>query len=153
MQINILVGTVHGNALNVAQALQLCAEELSVQLSIMPMDTLSVDVMQQPGVFLICTSTTGSGHVPDNAASFYHALDAQAQYLGHVRYGVIALGDSSYGDTYCGGGKRFDERLNDLGAQRLGSMLCIDACETAEPEMVALPWFQDWVAAIPSLSS
>jgi MioC protein len=33
-----------------------------------------------------------------------------------VRYGVIALGDRTYSQTFCFGGKKFDERLQGLGA-------------------------------------
>ena len=152
MHITLLVGTVHGNAHSVAQALQLSAGDLQVRIDILPMDGLDIWVLDRPGAFLICTSTTGSGDVPDNAQSFYLALDAQARYLGHVHYGVIALGDSSYGDTYCGGGKRFDQRLQDLGAQRIGNLCCIDACSTTEPEQHALDWFVQWIPSLQSTS-
>jgi MioC protein len=143
--IHILVGSVHGTAIRVAQALLLCANDVAAAIHIHLMDGLDIKVLQQEGIFIICTSTTGSGDVPDNAQGFYYALEAQAQYLGHVRYGVIALGDSSYGDTFCGGGKRFDERLQDLGAQRIGTMLCIDACDSTDPETIAAAWFLDWM--------
>ncbi len=143
--IHILVGSVHGTAQRVAQALLLCADDVSADVHIHPMDGIGMDIFQQAGFFIICTSTTGSGDVPDNAQNFYHTLDAEAQYLGHVKYGIIALGDSSYGDTFCGGGKRFDTRLQDLGAQRIGSMLFIDACDSTDPETSATLWFQDWV--------
>ena len=148
MHITVLIGTVHGTASSVAQALQLSGTDLEVTMDLVPMDGLGTEVLDRPGAFLICTSTTGSGDVPDNSQAFYHALDAQARYLGHVRYGVIALGDSSYGDTYCGGGKHFDARLQDLGAQRMGNMCCIDACATTEPEMQALDWFREWLLSL-----
>jgi MioC protein len=150
MHITLLVGTVHGNAHRVAQALQLSAGDLQVHIDILPMDGQDMGVLSRPGAFLICTSTTGSGDVPDNAQALYQALDAQARYLGHVRYGVIALGDSSYGESFCGGGKRFDARLQDLGAQRVGEMLCIDACETTEPEQQALDWLTQWLPVLRS---
>jgi MioC protein len=143
--IHILVGSVHGTAQRVAQALLLCADDVSAQVHIYPIDGVGMDVFQRAGFFIICTSTTGSGDVPENAQNLYHTLDAEAQYLGHVKYGVIALGDSSYGDTFCGAGKRFDARLQDLGAQRMGSMLCIDACDSEDPETTASTWFLDWV--------
>jgi MioC protein len=118
MQITILVGTVHGNASSVAQALQFCADDINATIDVLPMDGLDISVFDRPGAFIICTSTTGSGDVPDNAQALFHSLDAQAKYLGHVRYGLVALCDSSYGDSFMGGGKQFDERLRDLGAQR-----------------------------------
>ena len=143
MQLNLLVGSVHGNATSVAQALQLSATDFKMHIDIYPMDGLDTAIFEKSGVFLICTSTTGSGDVPNNAQAFYQALDAH--YLGHVRYGIIALGDSSYGETFCGGGKLFDARLQDLGAKRIGDMLCIDAIDTTEPESVAIEWLELWL--------
>ncbi len=145
MHITLLVGTVHGNASLVAHALQMAAQDLHATIDVRPMDGLGISVFDPPGVYLICTSTTGNGDVPDNAQALYHALDAQAKYLGHVRYGVIALGDSSYGDSFYGGAKRFDERLQDLGAQRVGDICVLDAQETTHPETDAIAWCQQWL--------
>jgi MioC protein len=58
----------------------------------------------------------------------------QPKYLGHVRYGVIALGDRTYLQTFCFGGKKFDERLQGLGAQRMGEVWCHDASAGTMPE-------------------
>lgn len=150
MQLTILVGTVHGNALSVAQAIQMSADDFSASITVLPMDELTMEVFDRPGAFLICTSTTGSGDLPDNAQAFYLAMDAQARYLGHVHYGVIALGDSSYGDTFCGGGKRFDERLQDLGAHLVGPMCCLDSLASVQPEEDALLWCREWLPQLMS---
>ena len=144
MQITILVGTVHGNASSVAQALQFSADDIQATVDVLPMDGLDISVFDQPGSFIICTSTTGSGDVPDNAQALFHSLDAQAKYLGHVRFGLVALCDSSYGDSFMGGGKQFDERLRDLGAQRVGEICVLDAMETSQPEDDAVAWLKDW---------
>jgi MioC protein len=150
MHLTFLVGTVHGNATAIAQTLQLSAPDHGASIELLPMDGLDISVFDRPEVFVICTSTTGSGDVPDNAQSLYHALDAQAKYLGHVRYGVIALGDSSYGDSFYGGGKRFDERLQDLGAKRVGDICVLDASSTEDADEVALAWFANWVTQLPA---
>ena len=145
MQITALVASVHGTATGVAQALQMAAPDMGVALDVLPMDGLDVSVFDRQGLFLICTSTTGSGEVPHNAHALYQSLDSQPTYLGHVRYGLVALGDSSYGETFLGGGKLFDAKLQDLGAQRLGDICVLDACETTQPETDALTWFAQWL--------
>ena len=148
MQITILVGTVHGNANSVAQALQFSADDIKATVDVLPMDGLDISVFDQPGVFIVCTSTTGSGDVPDNAQALFHSLDAQAKYLGHVRFGLVALCDSSYGDSFMGGGKQFDERLRDLGAQRVGEICVLDAMETSQPEDDAVAWLKAWAVQL-----
>ena len=147
MHITLLVGTVYGNASSVAHAIEMAADG-RYAITIVPMDGLDITVFDTPGVFLICTSTTGAGDVPDNAQALYHSLDEQAKYLGHVRYGVIALGDSNYGDTFYGGGRRFDERLQDLGAKRLGDICVLDASATMQPEDDAVAWFNQWLGLL-----
>ena len=145
MQLTILVGSVHGNARQIAQTLALLAPDHGVQATVLDMQGLGIDVFDTPGAFLLCCSTTGSGNVPDNAQGLFHSLDAQARFLGHVRYGMVALGDSSYGDTFYGGAKAFDQRLQDLGAQMLGTVCVLDALDASDPDDVASQWFANWL--------
>ena len=51
-----------------------------------------------------------------------------------MTYGVIALGDTTYKDTFCHGGIRFDKMLTELGAKRAGEMLMHDAGSGTLPE-------------------
>jgi len=83
--------------------------------------------------------------VPDNARALYESLGNNPQFLGHVRYGVIALGDRTYMQTFCFGGKKFDERLQDLGAQRIGEIWCHDASSGTMPETEGTEWCRQWL--------
>jgi MioC protein len=58
------------------------------------------------------------------------------------------LGDSIYPQTFCGGGKRFDERLADLGAQRVGDIFCHDASSSTDPESEGSAWCRQWLAQV-----
>jgi MioC protein len=83
--------------------------------------------------------------VPDNARQLYDSLDTEPKFLGHVRYGVIALGDRTYLQTFAFGGKKFDERLQGLGARRIGEVWCHDASAGTMPETEATAWCREWL--------
>ena len=117
LDITILVGTMTGTAEMVAQEVQQALEAAGHQATIRMMDGLDASVFQGGGTFLICTSTYGQGDVPDNAQALFNSLEAEKPNLTGVTYGVIALGDRTYKDTYCHGGMRFDKLLTELGGQ------------------------------------
>ncbi len=146
MKLKILVGTMTNTAEYVAQAIAMdCADQVDA-VEVLMMDGLSTDVFAEPALYLICTSTHGAGDVPDNAQALYAALDDQPAYLGHVRYGVIALGDlASHGATFAEGGARFDERLQGMGAQRVGDIFTLDASDDGSPEEAATAWCRGWL--------
>src|SRR5271167_4854726 len=112
--ITILVGTMTGTAEMVAQEVQTALEAAGHQATIRMMDGLDAGVFAGGGVFLICTSTYGQGDVPDNAQEFIASLERDRPDLSAVTYGVIALGDLTYKDTFCEGGMRFDTLLTEL---------------------------------------
>jgi len=118
------------------------------------MDGLDINAFDEDALYLICTSTYGSGDVPDNARALYDSLDAQPKYLGHVRYGVIALGDRTYMQTFAFGGKKFDQRLHGLGAQRIGEVWVHDASAGTLPEELGTVWCRQWLEneAIPAMT-
>src|SRR3954465_13896059 len=131
---------------------QRCAEEVELALDdgegaveTLLMDNLDASVFARPGAFLICTSTYGQGDVPDNARRFYEDLKAKRPDLAKVRYGVFGLGDRTYAETFNFGGKRFDELLAELGAERIGERHMHDASSGVLPEETALEWCQAWV--------
>jgi MioC protein len=149
MKLKILVGTMTSTSDYVAQAIQMDCADLVDDIEVLLMDDLTIDAFSaansENALYLICTSTYGQGDVPDNARALYESLAAEPQFLGHVRYGVIALGDRTYLQTFCFGGKKFDERLADLGAQRLGDVWCHDASTGTMPEEEGLVWCREWL--------
>ncbi|MBH2010096.1 MAG: flavodoxin domain-containing protein [Xanthomonadaceae bacterium] len=159
MKLKILVGSMTHTAKHVAQAIQMECADLANPVEVEPMDGLDISVFDadktEDVLYLICTSTYGAGDVPDNAQALYQSLDLQPRFLGHVRYGVIALGDSaSHAQTFCFGGKHFDERLQDLGAQRIGEICCLDSSDGTLPETVGAEWCRQWLqAALPKSSA
>jgi MioC protein len=142
--ITILVGTMTGTAELVADEVKDTLAAEGVATRVLAMDKLTSAVFEQPGRFLICTSTYGQGDVPDNARDFFAALETARPDLTHVEYGVIALGDRTYAQTFCFGGKRFDQLLSSLGARRLGEVLLHDASAGTIPEEVAVEWARRW---------
>ena len=146
LNLTILVGTMTGTAQLVAQELELRLDDGDTRAQTVLMDGRDASVFAPGGLFLICTSTYGQGDVPDNAKRLYESLVARRPDLSHVRYGVIALGDRTYADTFCNGGRRFDAILSELGAQRIGEVLLHDASAGTMPEEVAAEWVEEWIA-------
>ncbi len=151
-QITILVGTMTGTAELVADDVKAVLESVGFAVDILTMDGLDATVFARPGSFLICTSTYGQGDVPDNARDFFDDLEAKRPDLSAVHYGVIGLGDSTYFDTFCHGGKRFDALLAGLGAQRVGERLDHNASGLTLPEDAGAEWAAGWAEAIRCLT-
>jgi len=145
VDITILVGTMTGTADMVAHEVQQALESAGHQAKIQMMDNLDASVFQGGGTFLVCTSTYGNGDVPDNAQELVSSLETQKPDLSNVTYGLIALGDTTYKDTFCQGGKRFDQLLTELGARRAGDVLMHDASSGTLPEEDAAQWVVPWV--------
>jgi flavodoxin len=152
LHITILVGTMTGTAEMVAQEVQQALETAGHQAKIHMMDDLDAGIFPGGGTFLICTSTYGQGDVPDNAQELFNSLETERPDLARVTYGLIALGDTTYKDTYCHGGIRFDELLTQLGARRAGEILFHDASSGTLPEELAAQWIVPWAEQLASSS-
>jgi MioC protein len=142
--ITILVATMTGTAEMVAQEVQQALGSAGHEVELRMMDGLDASAFANGGTFLVCTSTYGFGNVPDNAQDLIDSLESSRPDLSGVVYGVIALGDRTYGDTFCHGGVRFEKLLSSLGARRAGEMLQHDASTGELPEEVAPAWALAW---------
>ncbi|WP_415881967.1 flavodoxin [Neptuniibacter sp. QD34_54] len=145
--IKVVVGSVYGNALDVAEMCSQKLTELKHSVELLRNPEFAQVVIPETEVILICTSTTGQGEIPHNLLSFYDQLHDQLPQIPTVKYGVIALGDSSY-DTFAEAGYLMDSLMQQLQAQRVGNNLVIDACETMAPLEEAEPWLLEWVKGL-----
>lgn len=151
INLTILVGTQTGIAQLVAQEIELRLDGEGFRIRTLLMDDIgtehaAVEVFAGGGLFLVCSSTYGQGDVPDGAKPFYEALQQYRPDLSQVRYGVIALGDRTYAETFCFGGKKFDKLLGELGALRIGELMLHDASSGELPEEEAAEWIEGWAA-------
>ncbi len=145
LEVTILVGTMTNTAQLVAQEIELSFDDEDTRVHVQYMDGLDASAIKPGRLYLICSSTYGQGDVPDNARDFYESLGAARPDLGAVHYGVIALGDRTYLQTFCYGGKKFDALFSELGAQRIGEVCLHDASVGTLPEEVCVEWAQQWI--------
>lgn len=145
--IQILVGSVFGGALLTARRIRDELTSDQARITVHENPTLA-SLTDTSGPVLICTSTTGQGEIPANLLPFYVQLRDTLPMQEGRPFGVIVLGDSSYGDTFCGAGEQMEEALSEVAARKVGETLCIDAMETMEPEEEALPWARAWIESV-----
>lgn len=146
-KIALIVGSVYGGAQYVAEQAQALLTGMGHELMLYEEPVLDDILTFNPQLWLVITSTTGQGDIPDNLLPFYLDVKNRFPLLTGKQFAVIALGDSSY-DTFCGAGEQLRELLLEIQGTELAPMLRIDACETLEPENVALPWLEQQLREI-----
>ena len=144
-KLSILVGTMTGTANIVADEIAEAIQDANMEYEIVLMDDLKADVFDPANIYMICTSTYGQGDIPDNAQNFFADLETEKPDLSQIRFGVIALGDTTYAETYCFGGQKFSALLEKLGAKRTGEILECDASGEELPEDLAKEWTIEWL--------
>ncbi|MBT81020.1 MAG: flavodoxin [Alteromonadaceae bacterium] len=138
--LTILAGSVYGNAQHAAETV---AESLSAQgIECQVCSDPQVSDVTDAGALLVITSTTGQGDVPPNLEFVFSDLKDQFPLLDRKPFAVCALGDSSYGDTYCAAGRQWFELLSELQGKAVAEMLEVDAIECFEPEKPVLAFVE-----------
>lgn len=86
---------------------------------------VTAELLQRSGQALFVASTTGEGDAPDHALPFLRKVMPQALALPQLQYGVLALGDRSYGH-FCAFGHQLDAWLRQHGAHPLFDTVEVD---------------------------
>ncbi len=148
MKVAILSGSVFGTAEEVARHAEKLLKAAGFETWHNPRATLDDLKAFAPDAFLGVTSTTGMGELPDNLQPLYYAIRDELPNWRGLPGAVIALGDASYGDTFCGGGEQMRELFAELGLREVQDMLRLDASESVTPETDAEPWLAGFVEAL-----
>lgn len=146
-QILILVGTESGNAQMVADALKPVLESEGHTVGVSDRAGSAADLGGHDVLLVVC-ATHGSGDIPTNILPLAETLERDRPDLSRHRYGVIALGDMTYQDTFCGGGKKMDKVFELCGASRIGDRLEVDASSQPLPDEEALGWIEGWKSLV-----
>lgn len=133
-----------GNARRLAEQLRddLLAAKLSVNL--VNAGDYKFKQIAQERLLVVVASTQGEGEPAEEAVALHKFLfSKKAPKLPETAFAVFGLGDTSY-EHFCQAGKDFDNKLAELGAERLLDRVDADV----EYQESAQQWRQQVVAAL-----
>lgn len=122
----VVYGTETGNSKKVAVDFSARLKKQGVQMKMKSLDQYRITDLSKESCLLVVLSTQGDGEPPASAKKFYDHILQNDLSLSHLKYGVLALGDSAY-PLFCKAGEDVDERLSALGAQRITPLCKCDA--------------------------
>ena len=144
--LTILFGSQTGNAESMAFAAAEAASTSGMVATVLDMDDADIHSLANQERLLVVTSTYGEGEMPDNAQALWDAVISDgAPSFANTFFSVLALGDTSY-DGFCLAGKMWDERLAELGGQRIVDRVDCDV----DYETPSQAWID---AVVPEISS
>ncbi|TJY44036.1 assimilatory sulfite reductase (NADPH) flavoprotein subunit [Cohnella pontilimi] len=147
-EVTVLFGSQTGNSQGLAKKLSRQLEERGYPVHLSSMSDYKPGNLKKAGCLLMLVSTHGEGDPPDNALTFYDFLHSKrAPRLEGLRYSVLALGDTSY-EFFCKTGKDFDQRLEELGGERLCPRVDCDV----DFDDAAAQWFEQVLNALGGFS-
>jgi geranylgeranyl reductase family protein len=96
-----------------------------------------IDWSEVDTALLLC-STAGDGEPPQKAKELFEFLQEEKPALAHLRFAVLALGDSSY-PQFCGAGVELEKLFKACGAKTFHPLVKVDAEDMA----IVNEWIDD----------
>jgi len=137
-KITIAYGTESGNSKKIANLFASRAKQEGIQAKLVSLDQYRLTDLPKEEYFLTVISTQGEGEPPASAKKFYDHIHQNGFKLPKLKYGVLALGDTSY-PMFCKAGEDVDHQLGSLGGERI---VDIQRCDV-DFESDAHNWMND----------
>lgn len=138
-KITIAFGTETGNSKKLASDFAAKAKKGGINAKLVSLDQYRLNDLPKEECFLVIMSTHGEGEPPAAAKKFYDHIHSNTVKLEKLKYGVLALGDTSY-PLFCKAGEDVDHQLNKLGGNRIVDLKKCDSDYESEAE--------DWFAGV-----
>ena len=122
--IAIVFGTETGNSEFASKRLASALHHAGFHATVTELSSVSTVELPSTRLLLVIVSTFGSGDPPMNAEKMMYHLKSHPALQG-VRYGVCALGDSTY-QNFAQCGRDFDALLEECGAERVIELCVCD---------------------------
>lgn len=135
-KITITYGTETGNSKKLASEFAAKAKKSGINAKIISLDQYRLNDLPKEEYLLSIISTHGEGEPPSAAKKFYDHIHNNGFKLDKLKYGVLALGDTSY-PLFCKAGEDVDQQLNKLGGERIIPLQKCDVDFESEAER----WF------------
>src|SRR5215210_6085489 len=136
-KITIAYGTETGNSKKLASEFASKAKKNGINVKVISLDQYRLNDLPKEEYFLTIMSTHGEGEPPAAAKKFYDHIHNNGFKLDKMKYGVLALGDTSY-PLFCKAGEDVDQQLNKLGGERI---VPLQRCDV-DYEDEANGWFE-----------
>jgi sulfite reductase (NADPH) flavoprotein alpha-component len=117
-KITLVYGTETGNSKKLATELAGVAKKKGIQVKLGDLSQYKPKDLAKEEYLFVVISTQGEGDPPILAKKFYDYIHENELNLSNIKFGVLALGDSTY-PQFCKTGEDVDARFEVLGAERI----------------------------------
>ena len=135
-KITIAYGSETGNSKKLATDFASKAKKSGINAKLVSLEQYRLTDLPKEKYFFTVISTQGEGEPPGSAKKFYDHIHQNDTKLSQLKFGVLALGDTSY-PLFCKAGEDVDTQLSRLGGERI---VPLQKCDT-DYEEDAQSWF------------